>query len=97
MTKEEYATLITEIVANPDTATVKAKELSDALSADLDALESLKSSNADYEKRVRDLQDTNIKLFLAQTGKPAEKEDENSELSLSDFAHKLVSKDKEEN
>lgn len=96
MTKEEYNAIISDIISNPDTATVKAKELTEAINTDLDTLESLKAANADYDKRVRDLQDTNIKLFLSQTGKPTEKEDAESEMSLSEFAHKMVSSDKEE-
>lgn len=95
MTKQEYHDLINKMITEPDSATVTAQSLLSEIDKDSEQLESLRSANADYEKRVRDLQDTNIKLFLSQTGQKSDPDPEPEEMSLQDFAHKLVSPDKE--
>lgn len=95
MTKEEYKNLIDSMVAKPDEIAVTAKTLYDEIGKDVEQVESLKTANAEQEKRIRDLQDTNMKLFLSQTGAPPAEED-GKEVSIEDFARKLVSEDKEE-
>ena len=66
MKYEEYENRITEVLKNPDTALVEIKGVFEELKKDLTTLETLTVANADYEKRVKDLQDTNMKLFLSQ-------------------------------
>lgn len=95
MTKEEYTTLINNIVKNPDQSAVTAKDLLKGIEEDLAQIDTLKQANTDYEKKVRNLQDVNMQLFLAQTNQ-APKQEEEKEVTLEDFASKLVSKEREE-
>lgn len=94
MNREEYHVLIDKIISDPDTAAISAQTLVSEIDKDTEQIESLKAANTDYEKRIRDLQDTNIKLFLSQTGKKDEPEE--NEMSLKEFAHKIVSTQKGE-
>lgn len=95
MTKQEYTDFIKEMVKNPDTATASAQTLIDNIGTDLDTLEAFRASDAEKDKRIRDLQDTNIKLFLGQTGKPPE-DKEDKPVTLRDFAAAMVDKEKKE-
>lgn len=45
------------------------RQLLENIKTDTENIEALHKSNQDQEKKIRDLQDTNIKLFLSQTGK----------------------------
>lgn len=40
-----------------------------AIKADTESIDALTKSNQEKDAKIRDLQDTNIKLFLSQTGK----------------------------
>lgn len=75
MVYEEYDKMLTDILSNPDTALANIGAFKDALKEDLTSLESAKVANGDLEKRVRDLQDTNMKLYLSQGGAPIEEEE----------------------
>jgi hypothetical protein len=44
-------------------------QLLENIKADTASIEALTKSNEEKELKIRDLQDTNIKLFLSQTGK----------------------------
>lgn len=75
MTYEEVKTRITALVGNPDTAQENAVTLLSDLEKDYTTLDSMTSKVSESEKRIRDLQDTNQKLFLSVTGQPAEEEE----------------------
>lgn len=45
------------------------KQLLENIKADTESIEALSKSNDEKDAKIRDLQDTNIKLFLSQTGK----------------------------
>lgn len=45
------------------------KQLLDNIKVDTESVEALTKSNDEKDQKIRDLQDTNIKLFLSQTGK----------------------------
>ena len=57
------------------------------IKADTESIDALTKSNAEKDAKIRDLQDTNIKLFLSQTGKA---EDGPSEEELAEEANKAV-------
>lgn len=76
LTKEEYKTIIDGMVKEPDKITVTAKTLIDEINKDAEQLETLRTVNEEQEKRIKDLQDTNIKLFLSQTGQGETTEEE---------------------
>lgn len=75
MTYDEVKTRITSLVGNPDTAQENAVALLSDLEKDYTTLDSMTSKVSESEKRIRDLQDTNQKLFLSVTGQPAEEEE----------------------
>lgn len=55
------------------------KTMLDAVKEDLAERDALKSVQAEQEAKIKDLQDTNIKLFLSQTGKAEQDGDEETE------------------
>lgn len=55
------------------------KTMLDAVKADLAERDALMSVKAEQEAKIKDLQDTNIKLFLSQTGKAEQDEDTETE------------------
>lgn len=84
---EDYETLCNGIIANPDKAPVAISGMLNEIKKDLASLDSLTAALEDSEKRIRDLQDTNTKLFLAQTAKDSqEPEDETWEQKQGDEA-----------
>lgn len=98
MTYEDLKRRITEVLSEPDTALAKVGPLLDEVKVDYDnfitASESLKKS----QERVRDLQDTNMKLFLAQTGQVNDSSNDEEELTGQDARDAFVAKlMKEEN
>lgn len=97
MKYQEYEKMIKDIIAKPDTAMADIGGVLESLKTDLEGAESLTSENAALKDRIRDLQDTNAKLFLGVTGKGSEdddKEDEFEDLegadALNAFAKKIV-------
>lgn len=52
------------------------KTMLDSVKEDLAERDALKAVQAEQEAKIKDLQDTNIKLFLSQTGKAEQDEDE---------------------
>lgn len=76
MTKQELKEQLAKIVSNPDTMLADMGKLAEAIEADYDILESMRNQVDQYEVRIRNLQDTNAKLFLAQTGMVEDKEEE---------------------
>lgn len=89
---EEYKVAIDKVLASPDTALVEIAPIMDSLKADLETLESTQGEVEALNGRIRDLQDTNIKLFLSQGGKGSDDVDEivaNEEKAVEDFFNSL--------
>lgn len=55
------------------------KTMLDSVKEDLAERDALKAVQAEQEAKIKDLQDTNIKLFLSQTGKAEQDEDTETE------------------
>ena len=55
------------------------KTMLDAVKSDLAERDTLMSVKEEQEAKIKDLQDTNIKLFLSQTGKAEQDEDKETE------------------
>jgi len=55
------------------------KTMLDSVKEDLAERDALKTVQAEQEAKIKDLQDTNIKLFLSQTGKAEQGGDEETE------------------
>ena len=67
MKYEEYEAIAKTLTAEnaPDVV----RQMLDGIKVDTTAFESMVKTNEELDKKVRDLQDTNIRLFLSQTGK----------------------------
>lgn len=66
------------MLQEPDTALVKIGPILDEIKADYETMVSLTDKVSKQDVRIRDLQDTNMKLFLSQTGQApdADKEED---------------------
>lgn len=79
MTYAEYEKGLTDALSNPDTALTAIRPILDELKGDIESLDALKGQVETQETRIRDLQDTNLKLFLSQTS--AASQDETNDVS----------------
>lgn len=96
MTYEEFKNQVTNVLANPDSAQTAAMQLLEDVKADFIERDTYKEAIEKAEKRVKDLQDTNQKLFLMATGNKPEQtgEDElDGEDAVEDFVSKLMKED----
>lgn len=91
MTYEEAKKRITEVLQQPDSALVAIQPILEDMKADYEALISLTSKVEQQDSRIRDLQDTNMKLFLSQTGQVSDKEEEEDEVEGPDAIDAFVS------
>lgn len=75
MTYDEFKARFTSIIGNPDTAQAESVGFLSDVEKDYTTLDSMVKKSDDDDKRIRDLQDTNQRLFLSVTGKPEEEEE----------------------
>lgn len=102
MTYQEYEAKINESLNNFDRAPEIMKGVLDELKKDTTTISSLTTKVGEQTKRIKDLQETNVKLFLRTgDGKKEEKEeqevDKKPEDYMQDFIKSLVGDGKEEN
>lgn len=76
MTYEEYEKRINGALANADTAPTEFVDILSELKTDLTAKDAVEREKTELQTRVRDLQDTNMKLYLSVTGTSDEDEEE---------------------
>ena len=94
MTLDEYKAKITEIVQNPDKSAELGVNLLEAITGDLTRLGELNTSIDKLNGKVKDLQDTNMKLFLAQTNQRPKTDDaEDKPVTLDDMI-KAITEDR---
>lgn len=91
MKLDDYKALFKE-AADKDKAPEALSKLLKAVTEDVTTLESLTQANTENEKKIRDLQDTNMKLFLAQTGEE-QKEEEEPEVTPRSIAEEMFRKE----
>lgn len=77
MKYEDYEGIAQKLTA--ENAPEVLKTMLDAVKEDLAERDTLKTVQAEQEAKIKDLQDTNIKLFLSQTGKAEQDEDTETE------------------
>lgn len=80
MTYDELEKKITKVLEAPDSALATIRPVLDEIKADYETMIVLAEAKEKNEARIRDLQDTNMKLFLAQSGKKVEEDGEEEEL-----------------
>ena len=88
MKYEDYEAKLTDLVKNPDSAAVAVQDILKDLKADSETFASLEADIAVKDGRIRDLQDTNTKLFLRQTGGSDSQDEE--EKSPDDVLNELL-------
>ena len=76
MQYEEYESRINEVLADPDTALANIGEVMDNLKTDLTAFDEMKNTVIEQENRIKDLQETNLKLYLMQGGGKSEPDED---------------------
>lgn len=76
MQYEEYESRINDILAEPDTALANIGEVMDNLKTDLTAFDEMKNTVVEQEDRIKDLQETNLKLYLMQGGGKSEADED---------------------
>ena len=93
MTYQELETRLTKMLETPDTALAALPDFLKEVKTDYEKTVSLETKIAEGDKRIRDLQDTNMKLFLMQTGKsPDAEEIEDDEKEGADAIDAFVEK-----
>ena len=95
MDKTKYSELINKAITNKDDQEILFKDLLDLVSADEIEYNNLKTQVSEQAEKIRNLQDTNMKLFLSQTSEiQDETEDEELEgdAAVLDFMKKLGGK-----
>lgn len=86
MKYEDYEKKVTDLISNPEAAPVTAQEILSEIKSDTENIASLEAGIAERDARIRDLQNTNMKLFLSQS---ARVEDEPEEKSADEILDEL--------
>ena len=90
MTIDEYRDKITNMIKNPETGGEAGAELIKSITEDLSTIDSMKAQLSESEKKIRELQDSNVKLFLSVTGQSKqEEEEEEKPETIEEFAHRF--------
>lgn len=90
MKYEEYEQKLSECVKNPDSAALAIQDVLKELKTDCETMASLEAGIAEKDGRIRDLQDTNMKLFLQNcSGNPDQDEAEPVKLSFGEKLEQL--------
>lgn len=76
MTLEEYTEKIDSAVTAPDTAAATLAEVKENIKTDLATLDSLKTAVDEKDKKIQDLQETNLKLYMSMGSTPDKDDDE---------------------
>ena len=80
MNKAKYNELINKAIANKDDQEILFKELLDLVSADEIEYNNLTTQVSEQSEKIRNLQDTNMKLFMSQTSELKEDTEDEEEL-----------------
>ena len=72
---EDFESRFNNIIQNPDTGLADAPEFLSEVRGDYESANALADKVKELETRVKDLQESNIKLYLAQTGSAPEETD----------------------
>lgn len=90
MTRDEARTQLSDMIANPDRAAALAVSFGDAINGLFDEIDAKTAQISDQESRIRDLQDTNMKLFLSQAGPAQARQKSNDEKTADELFDELI-------
>ena len=98
---DEYKTKIDGLLTNPDTALAGIGEVYDALTEDLTTRDSLADENEQLKQTVKELRETNIKLYMQGTSDNKSETIEDSEdnedtEAVENFFNDILGTEKEE-
>lgn len=96
MDKNKYIDLINQSIKNPENAPNYMNDLISEIEKDSKEFENLNTINEENQKKIRELQDTNMKLFLSQTI-TKEVEQEEKELTPDEIIEDFIKELKGEN
>lgn len=85
MTYKEYESALNGIVQNPDTAPTAVQSLLQEIKTDTEALATAINGISERDARIRDLQDTNIKLFMSQSAAPENDPEQEPEMTFEEL------------
>lgn len=97
----EYKDAIDGLLTNPDTALAGIGDIYAELESDLTTKDSLATENEELKNKVKELQETNIKLFLSQSNDstedttPEDEQDEDTK-AVEEFFEELNGEEKKE-
>ena len=87
MTYEEYEAMKSELT--PENAPIVVGGILDALKTDLAERDALKAEVEAKDKKIADLQDTNMKLFLNQTSDEGAEDEDSEEKFIADVESEI--------
>lgn len=100
MTYEEYESNINTAIADPDTMLVGITKVLESLKTDLTEKDGLTDQINDLTKKITELRETNMKLYLLQTGNTKNSNNAEDEIeektglaAITDFWDKLDKKE----
>lgn len=98
MKYEDYESKLTGVVSNPDSAPIAVQEILKDLKSDAATMESMAAEISEKDAKIRELQDTNTKLFLQVTGTDSsdDKPEDWSELEGEEALEAFIEAHKEE-
>ena len=96
MDKEKYLNLINQSIKEPEKSPSLMKDLIDIIEEDSKEYENLTKIKEENQKKIRELQDVNMKLFLSQTNKQ-EEEPEEKEYTQEEIIQNFINELKGEN
>ena len=99
MKYEDYESRLTGVVTNPDSAPTAVQEILSELKSDTATMESMAAEIAGKDAKIRELQDTNTKLFLQVTGQDSSDDtsEDWSDLTGDEALEAFIKAHKEEN
>lgn len=98
MKYEDYESKLTGVVSNPDSAPIAVQEILKDLKSDAATMDSMAAELSEKDAKIRELQDTNTKLFLQVTGTDSsdDKPEDWSELEGEEALEAFIEAHKEE-
>lgn len=93
---EEFKAKFNSILSKPDDLD-QAKEVIGEMKGIFEKFDEAKKTIDEQDKKIRDLQDTNMRLYLAQTAEPEEEEEieeEEKEKSFEDILNDIEKEEK---